>query len=189
MASVSEMHPIWVCSNRGRHGLRQISVNLLLSREVGRHSTWVTAHGFTNFLKMSSQCLCVFTLRFCSSESSRERISWALCLHCLFPVWLFGSPRGKRRCSRRPIEHKHWTMDDGRGEDFCSQIWGICVSAIQGQLNSWSVLHTYRHREDKSLVKTLSKWALPFPGELQSLRKAISGVKVTFVTQLFDSLG
>lgn len=123
--SVTEMHPI--CSKRGRHDLQQIFViHLFLSREVGRTSPWVTAHGFTNSLETSSQCLCVFTLRFCSSESRQERISWALCLHCLFPVWLFGSLRGKSPISSQ--KHKHWTMDDGRGKDFALEDTGFGVS-------------------------------------------------------------
>lgn len=72
------------------------------------------APSFTNSLEMSSQCLCVFTLRFCVSQSRLERVSRALCLYCLFPAGRFGTLRGKRHCSHRPIKYKQRTMEDGR---------------------------------------------------------------------------
>lgn len=158
---------ILVCIKTEQRGLRQIFSNLLFSREVGRNFTWVTARSFTDFLKTSSHCLCVFTLRFCSSESRQERICWALCLYCLFPVRLFGSLWGKRHCSQRPIKHKHRTMDDGRmdGGGFApqTQFWGICVEYpprttqqdIMSQLSIYSTYILYIHSEDKSLPQIL----------------------------------
>lgn len=106
---------MWICvyAVRGQRGLQHIFLNLLLVQEVARNSKFCLSGG-SQFYQVSNQCLCVFTLRFCVSESRQERISRALCLHCLFPVWLFGSLRGKRRRSQRPIKHKHRTMDDGR---------------------------------------------------------------------------
>lgn len=145
ICSINKMHCMCLCSSR-------VSASIPESGSPTR-SWWLS---FTNH---SNHCLCVFTLQFCSLKPRQERISWALCLHWIFPVW-------ERHCRQRPITRKHRTMADGgfapktKSDYLC---WGN-PSTTQRDINF--VLHRYMHSEGKALAQTLSKWALAFPGEL-----------------------
>jgi len=128
--------------------LKNILVNPFVSlKTLDKFAFWEMAYSFTSILKMTSLGLRLFTY---SSEPTQERLCLSLCLCCLFPVGLFGSLRGKRHCSERPIKHKHRTMNDGR-KRICSKetVLSYIVGAILGQLNRtqwqgwWAALHRY----------------------------------------------
>lgn len=83
----------------------------------------------------------------------------------------FGACKGKDTAVRDllNINTEQWMMNGG-GFAPNTPFWGICVGAIQGQLNRTqcqscpTVLHTNYYL--RVFHKTLSKWTLPFPGEL-----------------------
>lgn len=107
--------------------------------DTGQVLIWVTAPGFRNPPKMSCQCLCVFTLWSCNSESRQKRAPEPCVYTVCFLCGHLGACEGRNAAVR---DQSNITIEQwgSRVRRIYLERWWVSVGALQTQQSTmWSL--------------------------------------------------